>query len=166
MRSLRRDTSAPKSGEVPNLRDSDETALRRAADLKALLEAAAQTVPPNEPERWITTEEEGEVLECRFPASLPPSGPPINFDQLREKWNGQIMSVDEETALLEVAPQKKFWKRLLGRTSPLHVEIRWSRPRPPAMGIPGIITRVRLADKEDKSAAASLHELAPDSSKV
>ena len=54
-----------------------------------------------------------------------------------------------------VGPQKKFWKRLLSRPVPLHVEIRWSRPRPPAVGIPGVIVRVRLANKLDKGGSAA-----------
>jgi hypothetical protein len=161
LRSLKRDTDSQKHRTVAPINRSAQTVQRMAADLKALLAAATQAVPPNEPERWLTTEEEGEVLECRFPASLPPTGPPINFERFRDKWNGQLLSNDEDAALFEVGANKRFWKRLLGAPTPLFVEVRWSRPRPPAIGIPGVIMRVRLANKDDKKASSTLHDIGP-----
>ena len=162
LRSLRRENDSQKSKSVsPVSKSSGQTARRRAAELKALLEAATKAVPPNEPERWITTAEEGDVLECRFPASLPPTGPPINFERFREKWNGKVLATDDDSALFEVGTAQKFWKRLLGRPTPVYVEVRWSRPRPPAVGIPGVMMRIRLAQKGDKRGEATLHQLAP-----
>ncbi len=161
LRSLRRDHDSHKSRTVPAGKASGRTAPRKAVDLNALLDAAAKAVPPNEPERWLSTEEDGEVLECRFPASLPPSGPPIDFQRLRDKWNAHIVNVDEDAALFEVGSPKQFWKRLLGRPTPLLVEVRWSRPRPPAVAIPGVTVRVRLATPGDKKGSATLHRAGP-----
>jgi serine/threonine protein kinase len=125
-----------------------------------LVAHASATMPVAEPESWLPAPDGGVLLQCRFPASLPPGGR-LGFEGFRQQWQAETVRVEDNGCVFRVQTPTWFWQRWLGKPAGLLVEIHWTRSLPPVLTLPEVSVCIRAADRPGKAGAALVKDVGP-----
>ncbi len=134
----------------PGPRDRIAELFREA---KELCSAAAEELPRER--------SDGEAVEGRFVAILPPSGAVRKFDGFRQHWGAKLVESGETSAVFQVGKRGTSWIPWRGGGPSLLVEVRWTRPHAVARKMPEVAVRVRPAKGTSLAGSALLQELGP-----
>ncbi|MBI1916745.1 MAG: hypothetical protein HYS12_18725, partial [Planctomycetes bacterium] len=104
---------------------------------------------------------EGEGLEGRFVAILPPSNAVRKFDGFKQQWDAQLVESGETSAVFQVGRKSRFWIPWGKAAVSLLVEIRWTRPHALARKMPEVVVRVRPDRNSGAASVALLAETGP-----
>ncbi len=128
------------------------------AELARLIADSTNFVPASEPETWLSTPDGRTTLQCRFTASLPPSGAHSRFDAFRTQWQAQLVRTEPNGLVLSVGPRNGGWKRFFGQVPSITVEIQWNTPKP---ALPEVVVRICSAESGRPGEETAFQETAP-----
>jgi serine/threonine protein kinase len=80
------------------------------------------------PELWGLSPRGALQLQHHFAARLPATGARGSFEGFRRQWNAQVLREGENSLAFQVPLPGSFWRRWLGGTAMLAVDLRWTRP--------------------------------------
>jgi serine/threonine protein kinase len=131
------------------------------AVLARLIADSTNFIPASEPETWLPGTDGKMTLQCRFAASLPPSGAASRFDGFRKQWNAQLLRSEDNRIALAVSPPKRNWKLFFGSSAAVTIDIQWNTPRPPKPQLPEVLVRVVSGATADAAEEVRFKETAP-----
>jgi serine/threonine protein kinase len=157
-------TAGARAGHSVTAAVEDPVRTARREQLVQLIEDARQWLRLNgtsaEPGESPPSEE-GEVLEKRFMAVLPPEGALKKFDGFRQQWDARLVEGGDTFAIFHVSERSRSWLRWPGKAAALKVEIGWTKVNASTRKTPEVLVRVMARVPDCQASAALLVQLGP-----
>jgi serine/threonine protein kinase len=104
---------------------------------------------------------EGEGLDGRFVAILPPANAIRKFDAFKQQWGARLVESGERSAVFQVGRKSRSWIPWGKAAASLLVEIRWTQPYALTRKMPEVVVRVRPDGTSGPAGVTLLAETGP-----